>query len=70
MFRLGFFLETAMNKSKYTVTQLKSMARTVMMAKNSGDERYIFFVSMLSQRTGFQLEHIERVIAIMAKRSY
>lgn len=56
-----------MNKSKYTVRQLKSMARTVMMAKNSGDERYIFFVSMLSQRTGFQLEHIERVIAIMAK---
>ena len=54
-------------RAKYTATQLRSMARTVMIAKDAGDERYIHFVSMLSAKTQLSLEVIERMIAIMAK---
>ena len=53
--------------SKYSPAQLRSMARTIIAAKAINDERYIHFVSMMSARTGFSLEAIERMIAVMAK---
>lgn len=53
--------------SKYNRTQLRDMARTIVVARNNGDYRYIEFMTSMMMKTGFAYEHIEKEIERLAR---
>lgn len=52
---------------KYTLTQLQSMASTLLRARMIGDPRWSQFVSELSRRTGVPEGGIFQIVEAVAK---
>ena len=53
--------------SKYTPEQLKAMAKTAVVARNEGDERYTRLIISLSVALNLDPQHVDQKIIDLAQ---